>query len=62
MAIFKCLMSGNTVEFTQEGDIAQMRRHHQYEEVYEQDDGALSEEQVEEVKKSTRGRKPKVEE
>lgn len=56
MAIFKCMLSGNTVEFLLDHDIEQMREHPQYEELYEDE-----EEQVEEVKK-TRGRKPKVEE
>lgn len=28
--IFKCLATGNTVEFTQEHDIEAMLKHHQY--------------------------------
>ena len=28
--IFKCLATGNTVEFTQEHDIQAMLQHHQY--------------------------------
>lgn len=35
MAIFKCLTTGNTVEFTQEHDIEAMKSHHQYELVVE---------------------------
>ena len=33
MAIFKCKVSGNTVEFKEQHDIDQMRKHPEYEEV-----------------------------
>ena len=32
---FKCIQSGNTVEFTQEHEIAEMRKHSGYTEVVE---------------------------
>ena len=35
MAKFKCLVSGNFVEFHYDHDIADMRKHPQYEEVVE---------------------------
>ena len=35
MAKFKCLVSGNFVEFHYDHDIADMRKHPQYEEVIE---------------------------
>lgn len=35
MAKFKCLVSGNVVEFQHEHDIVDMRKHPQYEEVVE---------------------------
>jgi hypothetical protein len=35
MATFKCLISGNTVEFTEAHDIKAMQKHPQYEEVVE---------------------------
>lgn len=35
MAIFKCKASGNTVEFKEQHDIDQMRKHPEYEEVVE---------------------------
>lgn len=34
MAVFKCKASGNTVEFKQEHDVEQMRKHPDYEEVF----------------------------
>jgi len=33
MALFRCNQSGNVVEFRQDYDIIEMRRHHQYTEV-----------------------------
>jgi hypothetical protein len=36
MAKFKCKHTGNEVEFTQEYDIEEMRRHPEYEEVTEE--------------------------
>jgi hypothetical protein len=33
MALFRCNQSGNVVEFRQDFDIIEMRRHHQYTEV-----------------------------
>jgi hypothetical protein len=35
MALFKCLQTGNTVEFDNEWDIVQMKAHPDYEEVIE---------------------------
>jgi hypothetical protein len=36
MALFKCLQSGNTVEFVNEWDIAQIKAHPDYVEVIEE--------------------------
>ena len=36
MALFKCLQTGNTVEFDLEWDIAQMKSHPDYDEVIEE--------------------------
>ncbi len=36
MAIFKCVQTGNTVEFNLEHDISAMRRHPEYTEVVEE--------------------------
>jgi len=36
MALFKCLQTGNTVEFNLEWDIIQMKAHPDYEEVVEE--------------------------
>lgn len=37
MALFKCLQSGNTVEFVNEWDIAQIKAHPEYVEVIEEE-------------------------
>lgn len=37
MALFKCLQTGNTVEFDLEWDIIQMRAHPDYEEIKEEE-------------------------
>jgi hypothetical protein len=44
---FRCKVTGNTVEFTQEVDIKAMLRHHQYEVV---EDKEIKKELVKEVK------------
>ena len=49
MAKFKCLMSGNIVNFNAQYDIEVMMKHHQYELVKEES----LEEEKEEVKKTT---------
>lgn len=48
---FRCLVSGNTVEFTSEVDIKSMLRHHQYEVVKEEE---VKKEEVKEVKVKTK--------
>lgn len=48
--IFRCLVTGNTVEFTQQVDIDSMLQHHQYE-VVEEDP---KKEVIKEVKTKTK--------
>ena len=52
MAKFKCNQSGNTVEFTQEHEIAEMRKHGGYTEVIETPVVAEQEVPVKSTKKS----------
>ena len=52
MAKFKCLLSGTVVNFEYDHDIADMRKHPQYEEVIE----------TSEVKKESPKKEPKVKE
>lgn len=50
MAKFKCLVSGNTVEFHYDHDIIEMRKHPQYEEVVEKAEKPAKVEVKKEVK------------
>lgn len=52
--IFKCLATGNTVEFTQEHDIEAMLKHHQYVVVSEEPTPAVAVKEVVEKKTETK--------
>jgi hypothetical protein len=58
MAKFRCLVSGNIVEFTQQVDIDSMEGHDGYEWVEEEEDGQ-EEEVVQTPPKKRMGRPPK---
>lgn len=62
MAKFRCLVSGNIVEFTQQVDIDSMEGHDGYEWVDEEDEDEELEEEEEETPQPTKkrmGRPPK---
>lgn len=59
MAKFRCLASGNIVEFTQQVDIDSMEGHAGYEWVDEEDEEEYVEETPAPTKKKRMGRPPK---
>ena len=59
MAKFRCLVSGNIVEFTQQVDIDSMEGHDGYEWVDEEDEEYVEEEETPKPTKKRMGRPPK---
>ena len=59
MAKFRCLVSGNIVEFTQQVDIDSMEGHDGYEWVDEDEDEEYIEEETPKPTKKRMGRPPK---